>query len=97
LRFADVSKCVYYIINTPSTYAKRRRYLGRERDDVMQQNAYRSDLGRRRLLGVIPAAVGATVFSGIARAVAPADPVQLLVDDFVNNGKWGGVSVALPT
>jgi len=64
---------------------------------VLKSRLFRFHIPGRRLLGVIPAAVGATVFSGIARAVAPADPVQLLVDDFVNNGKWGGVSVALPT
>ncbi|WP_137864704.1 MULTISPECIES: serine hydrolase domain-containing protein [unclassified Sphingomonas] len=61
----------------------------------MQQNAPALRLDRRRLLALMPATAGAALLPGLARAVAAADPVQALVDDFVASGKAPGVSVAV--
>ncbi|WP_204311089.1 hypothetical protein, partial [Stenotrophomonas maltophilia] len=62
---------------------------------IMQQNAPALRLDRRRLLALMPATAGAALLPGLARAVAAADPVQALVDDFVASGKAPGVSVAV--
>jgi serine-type D-Ala-D-Ala carboxypeptidase/endopeptidase len=60
----------------------------------MQHSHQPTDLNRRRLLALVPAATGVALLPGIARAAAP-DPVQALVDDFVRSGKAPGVSVAV--
>lgn len=61
----------------------------------MQHNATRPRLNRRQLLALMPASAGVALLPGLARAAAPADPVQALVDDFVKSGKADGVSVAV--
>jgi len=52
-------------------------------------------LNRRQILAAMPATAGLALLPDLARAAVAPDPVQALVDDFVQSGKSPGVSVAV--